>query len=227
MLPYAALKRITTWIFDLDNTLYPPEAGLYPQLTARVTQWLKLHLGLNDEQVLALQKRYLAQHGATLGGLVRDYKVDAEEFLDYVHRIDYSNVLPNPALAAAIAALPGRRVIHTNGSCAHAKRVLERLGIPEDAFEGIFDLHDTGYIAKPEMPAFLSLVMRYNLHPGECCFVEDSLRNLETARALGMQGLLVRYGEEAQEPVPHGCDDATDDLAAWLAEAGRQLKRMY
>lgn len=218
MLHHDALKRITTWIFDLDNTLYPPSVGLYPQLTARVTQWIKLHLGLSDAQVMALQKRYLEQHGATLGGLVLDYKVDAEDFLDYVHQIDYGNVQPNPALAKAIAALPGRRIIHTNGSAGHARHVLEKLGIPESVFEGIFDLHDSHYIAKPEMPAFLALVERYGLHPDECCFVEDSLRNLETARALGMTGLLVRYGADAEKPVPPGCDDATGDLAAWLTE---------
>jgi len=221
MLAPETLRRITTWIFDLDNTLYPPSAGLYPQLTARVTEWIRVHLGLTQEEIAVLQKRYLESHGATLGGLVLDFQVDAEEFLNYVHQIDYSGVMPDPALASALAALSGRKIIHTNGSSAHARHVLEKLGIPESLFDGIFDLHDSHYIAKPEIPAYLSLIAHFSLRPKDCCFIEDSLRNLETARAIGMKTLLVRYGDDAEKPVPPICDDATGNLAAWLAEVAR------
>ena len=222
MLKPAILKGIKTWIFDLDNTLYPPDAGLYPQLTVRVLSWMRDHLHLSDEQIRALQERYLDQHGATLAGLVREYDVDAADFLDFVHRIDYSGVVPNPALASAIATLSGQRLIHTNGSATHARNVLVRLGVSENLFAGIFDLADAGYVAKPERPAFDALVSRFGLEPSSCCFIEDSLRNLETAHAMGMTTLLVRTVGEAGKPVPPFCDDVTEDLAAWLADASRQ-----
>ncbi len=225
MLKEAALMAVKTWIFDLDNTLYPPEAGLYPQLTARVQAWMRDHLHLPDAEIAARQARYLDQHGATLSGLVREFDVDAADFLDFVHRIDYADVRPNPALAEAIAALPGRRLIHTNGSAAHVRNVLSRLGLAETLFEGIFDLADAGYVAKPERPAFDALVSRFGIEPASCCFIEDSLRNLETAHAMGMATLWVRYGEDLARPLPPYCDDATGDLAAWLAEAMARIAR--
>ncbi len=185
------LETTRVWIFDLDNTLYPAECNLFAEVDQRMGEYIAKFLGVPPEYARHLQKTYYRQFGTTLSGLMHVHKMLPEPFLDYVHDIDLS-VLPHaPELRAAIAQLPGRRLIFTNGSRRHAERVAEKLGVL-DMFEDIADIVACGYVPKPEAAAFEGVVARHGIAPAEAAMFEDMPHNLEAPHALGMATVLVK-----------------------------------
>ena len=214
------------WIFDLDNTLYPAECDLFAQVSQRMGAFVSELLQVPLEEARRIQKKYYYEHGTTLAGLMAIDKVDPHRFLDYVHDIDYSPVPAAPGLAAAIAALPGRRIIYTNGSRRHAERVAERLGITH-LFEEIFDIADAGFLPKPRAEAYDRFLARHGVDAGEAAMFEDLPANLEAPHALGMTTVLVHadlaedsiYSEiRAWAALPDHVHHATEDLATFLEE---------
>lgn len=147
----ADLRRIDTWIFDLDNTLYPMEGEVQVQLDARITAYVARETGLPPDEARALQKKYLHEHGTTLAGLMAYHGVDPYGFLEEVHDISLDSVAPDPALRAALERLPGRRLVFTNASAGHAERVLARLGYAE-LFEHVFHLEAADLTPNPRPP---------------------------------------------------------------------------
>ena len=143
--------HVSAWIFDLDNTLYPPDSGLWPAIEERITLFLIEHSGLDGASARALQRYYYRQHGTTLRGLVDEDNVLPADFLDFVHDIDRSGLPPNPALALEIARLPGRKLIFTNGSRDHALRTIEQLGL-DGLFEDASTLSPRASSPSPPMP---------------------------------------------------------------------------
>ena len=131
--------HIDTWVFDLDNTLYPHHVNLWQQVDARIGEFIGAFLKVPAEQARVIQKDYYRRYGTSMRGMMTEHGVHADDYLAYVHRIDHSPLEPNPAMGAAIAKLPGRKLILTNGSTDHAGAVLERLGIGEH-FEAVFDI---------------------------------------------------------------------------------------
>ena len=214
------LAEIETWIFDLDNTLYPTSCRLFDQIHARMTAFIAERFRLSPEAALARQKAYFREHGTTLRGLMVVDRVDPNEFLAYVHEIDLACVPPDPVLAAALAALPGRKIVHTNGSRRHAERLLDHLAIA-GAFCGIIDIADAGYEPKPALAGYYELLLRHAVTPGAALMVEDIARNLVPAAALGMTTAWVR------NPAEWGSDGAdgghihhvVDDLGQFLSAA--------
>ncbi len=178
------------WIFDLDNTLYPAECNLFAEVDTRMGEYIAKYLGVPFAHARHLQKSYYRQFGTTLAGLMRVHKMDPEKFLAYVHDIDLSVVEAAPELKAAIAALPGRKLIYTNGSRQHAERVAAKLGIL-DEFEDICDIIACEYVPKPEADAFECMVRRHGVASGEAAMFEDMPHNLEVPHALGMATVLV------------------------------------
>src|SRR5215470_11101633 len=142
-----SVDHVTDWVFDLDNTLYPARCNLFAQVDRRIGLFIEGLLGLEQGPARELQKRYFREHGTTLRGLMTHHGIDPRAFLDFVHEIDLAPVPPSPALDAALAALPGRKFIFTNGSVAHADRVMGRLGVAHH-FEGIFDIVAADYLPK-------------------------------------------------------------------------------
>ena len=140
--------RVTTWIFDLDNTLYPSECNLFAQVDQRMGQFIAELLGVSYEEAKRVQKDYYYRYGTTLAGLMREHKLPPERFLDFVHDIDLAPVCEAPELGAALARLPGRKFIFTNGSRAHAERVAEKLGVLHH-FDELFDIVAGDYVPKP------------------------------------------------------------------------------
>lgn len=226
----AKFRHVDIWVFDLDNTLYPSDSDLWPRIDARITLFL-LHLtGLDGLSARALQKYYYRRYGTTLRGLMLEHDVTAADFLAFVHDIDRSSLLPNHALAAAIKALPGRRLILTNGSREHALRTAEQLGIGE-MFEDIFDIVAADLVPKPAAETYQRFFDRHDVDPKRAAIFEDIAHNLAVPHARGMVTTLVvpRQGQrdfrEAWEKVGGGAahiDCVTDDLEGFLQTIRRQ-----
>jgi putative hydrolase of the HAD superfamily len=178
------------WVFDLDNTLYPAECNLFAEVDHRMGDFIAKYLGVPYEYARHLQKSYYRQFGTTLSGLMRVHKVQPAEFLAYVHDIDLSVVQASPELRREIERLPGRKLIYTNGSRAHAERVATRLGVL-DLFEDICDIVACDYVPKPEADAFKRMVERHGVAPQQAAMFEDMPMNLEAPHALGMTTVLV------------------------------------
>jgi putative hydrolase of the HAD superfamily len=179
------LAEIETWIFDLDNTLYPVSCRLFDQIHARMTRFIADRLELTPEAALAVQKTYFREHGTTLRGLMTVDRIDPEDFLAFVHEVDLSCVPRDPVLVAALSALPGRKIVHTNGSRSHAERVLDHLGITE-LFCGIVDIAAADYEPKPALAGYHELLRRHRVSPPTALMVEDMAKNLVPAAAMGM-----------------------------------------
>jgi len=193
-------------LFDLDNTLYPPERDLFSLIDVRINRYMEEVVGIDAAEVDGLRRRYWRDYGATLQGLVRHYAVDPEDYLHYVHDVDVAGRLrPDPVLRDTLAALPLPRYVFTNGSSDHAERVLAALGI-EDVFAGIFDIRIAGYRPKPNRDPYEEVLQSLGLSAGQCIMVEDSLANLQTAKALGMATVLVGEGPSAAHVDHHAPD---------------------
>jgi putative hydrolase of the HAD superfamily len=222
--PRARFAHVDTWVFDLDNTLYPPHSDLWPKIDDRMTVFMCHLFGLDGLSTRALQKYYYQRHGTTLRGLIDDYGLDPAAFLEFVHDIDRSNIAPNLTLAGAIAALPGRRLILTNGSRDHALRTCERLGFA-DLFEDVFDIVAANLLPKPHPDAYALFFERHGVDPARAAMFEDIARNLLVPHERGMVTTLVvpQEGardhrdpwETARQRPPH-VDFVTDDLDGFL-----------
>jgi len=147
--PKRTFAHIETWVFDLDNTLYPHHVNLWQQVDVRIRDFVAQYLKVSKEEAFKIQKDYYRRYGTTMRGMMTEHGLDADDFLAYVHEIDHSPLEPNPAMGAAIEKLPGRKLILTNGSRAHAGKVLERLGIGEH-FEDVFDIVSAELEPKPD-----------------------------------------------------------------------------
>jgi putative hydrolase of the HAD superfamily len=210
-----ALAPIRTWIFDLDNTLYPASVSLFPAIDARMTAYIADLLGLDPEAARRVQKQYFHAHGTTLAGLMADHGTDPHHFLDYVHDVEM-DVLEDLGLAALIGALPGRKLVFTNGDANYAARVLDRIGLA-DTFEAVHDVHATQYRPKPDPVAYQGLCDAYAIDPKTALFVEDMARNLAPAKAIGMTTVWIDNGSEQGPGVDRSYIDYTvADLGDWL-----------
>jgi putative hydrolase of the HAD superfamily len=212
----AELRRAAAWVFDLDNTLYPPACDLFDQVDVRMKEFIACFLGVDPEEAFRVQKRYFREHGTTLRGLMANHGMAPEPFLDYVHDVDLATVPASPRLSGALGRLPGRKLLFTNASAAYAGRVLDRLGITHH-FEVLFDIAAAGYVPKPEPVIYHQLVAEHGLDPRRTVMVEDMARNLVPAADLGMTTVWVRtdtpWGREGLGDHVH---HVVDDLVGWL-----------
>lgn len=213
----AALAHVRNWIFDLDNTLYPASADLFGLIDAKMTRFVQDLLGLDWAAARALQKDYFHAHGTTLSGLMANHEVDPQRFLAFVHDIEMDALTEDRRLIEAIARLPGRKLIFTNGDAAYAGRVLARLGL-SDSFEGVHDIHACAYQPKPHPAAYESMATAFGIDPAQSLFVEDMARNLKPAKAIGMATVWVNNGsEQAREADDRAyVDYEVADLGEWL-----------
>jgi len=227
----ARFGHVTTWAFDLDNTLYPPDSGIWPKIDERITLFLINLFGLDGQSARALHKHYYLQHGTTLRGLVEENIDEAEGFLEFVHDIDRSALEPNPALAREVAALPGRKLIFTNGSRNHAILTARQLGL-EGLFEDAFDIVDSGLRPKPLEAAYDAFFARYDIDPRSAAMFEDVAKNLAVPKARGMTTTLVtakpgqtdhREAHDRSGADNGHADFVTDDLSGFLGRVNALL----
>lgn len=183
-------------LFDLDNTLYAPEHDLFSLIDCRINRFMEEVVGIAADDVDPLRRYYWQEYGVTLQGLIRHFEVDPEAYLHYVHDVDVTSRLgADPALAVILADLPQRKVIFTNGSSAHAERVLAALGIRQ-AFEAVFDIRIANYLPKPFSAPYEEVLARLGTSPASCVMIEDVAKNLAPAKALGMGTILVGGSDE-------------------------------
>lgn len=201
------LAHIDCWIFDLDNTLYPPSTDLFGLIDQRMGAYIARLLGCAPDEARRVQKRYFLEQGTTLAGLMRHHGVDPYDFLEFVHDIDLSRLRIDPALVAHIAALPGRKLVYTNGDAPYARRVLDRLGLG-DQMETVHDIHAADYRPKPDPHGYALLRDELGIDLARAAFFEDMARNLRPAKALGMTTVWLNNGSEAGG---HGHDDGFVD----------------
>jgi putative hydrolase of the HAD superfamily len=212
------LANIETWIFDLDNTLYPGTCQLYTEIEQRMAAFIMAELKLDHAGAHSLRRRFLERHGTTLKGLMIEFGMAPQRFLDYVHDIDLSTVAEDHALGAAIAGLPGKKLIFTNGTRRHAERVLNRLGLTKH-FSAIHDIVACDYSPKPHPAAYAGFVRKYEIEPKRAAMIEDMARNLPPAAALGMTTIWVKGGPHAaDEGHARQIDFVVEDLTRFLAE---------
>ena len=207
------LQHVQHWVFDLDDTLYPPEAAVMALVQGRINDFMIRACGLEPEAARTLQKRYLTDHGTTLAGLMLNHRVDPRAFLDEVHEVSLDNLMPDPVLREGLLRLPGRRLVFTNGSARHAERVLEKMALA-DLFEDVFHIEAADLIPKPDPRAFHGLIRRHGVEPRAAAFFEDTARNLEPAAQLGMTTILV--GPRALTDAPPYVDHRTERLPPFL-----------
>ena len=209
--------RVDCWIFDLDYTLYPPSANLFSQIDVRMGRFIAELLGCDPDEAKRVQKMYFHDHGTTLAGLMHYHAINPREFLDYVHDIDMTVLAGVPRLADRLLALPGRRLIFTNGDDAYAGRVLDALGLG-DCFDGLWDIHAMAYRPKPETSAYAGIVDAFAIDPARAVFVEDSARNLTPAKRIGMQTVWIdvasEWGSRAKDDA--AIDLRINDIGQWL-----------
>ncbi len=212
----ADLSHVATWLFDLDNTLYPLETGLGIDISERITTYVEQLTGLPREAARTLQKRYLDEHGLTLKGLMLNHGVDPNHYHETFVDLSLEVLARDPVLIHAIERLPGRRIVFTNADAGHASRVLAHLGLAA-LFHEVFHIESADFIPKPDPESLRRLVAAYALRPPETCFFEDRAMNLEPAKALGMTTVLVGLG--AEENADAFVDHRAPSLAPFLAAA--------
>ena len=214
--PAPDLRHIDTWLFDLDNTLYPAESGFMGQIEARMTAFVAKVTGLPADQAYDLQKSYLAQHGLTLRGMMLNHGVDPQDFHALFHDMSLDALAHDPDLVAALEQLPGRRVIFTNADDVHAVRVLKHLKL-DHLFDEVFHIGSFGFRPKPDPEAFVQMIADHAIDPARTAFFEDAERNLAPAADLGMTTVLV--GPHAQASTAPFVHYRTDSLASFLRDA--------
>ncbi|MBS0249372.1 MAG: pyrimidine 5'-nucleotidase [Proteobacteria bacterium] len=216
--------HVETWVFDLDNTLYPHHL-LWQQVDDRIRAYVAEFLKVTADEAFRVQKDYYKRYGTTMRGLMTEHGLNPDHYLDYVHQIDHSPLEPNPALGDALEKLSGRKLILTNGTVAHADAVLKRLQIDKH-FEDVFDIVAAELEPKPKAITYERFLKRHGVDPMKAAMFEDLSRNLEVPHALGMATVLVVpsgqrevFREEWElegRGDPH-VDYVTDDLARFLA----------
>ena len=213
-----ALAHIDTWIFDLDNTLYPARCNLFERIDARMTAYVSRLLNVDPVEARRVQKLYFHGHGTTLAGLMAEHEIDPHDFLADVHDIEMDVLEHDAPLAAALARLPGRKLVFTNGDRPYALKVLDRLGLG-GSFEGVHDIVAMELRPKPDPGAYRGLCEAFAIDPTRALFVEDMARNLPPAKAIGMTTVWIDNGsEQAPGVAPDGIDYRIAELGPWLHE---------
>jgi putative hydrolase of the HAD superfamily len=212
--------HVDSWVFDLDDTLYPRSIGIHHQMKQRVVLFIADHMKIDHAAAEAVHIDYYTRYGATLQGLIERHGVAPHAFLDFIHDVDLSALTHNDDLIAALQALPGRRVIFTNASKGHAAAALDAMGMA-DLFDAIGSIEDSDFIGKPHLSAFSGFFAAHGIDPATSAMFEDRVGNLEVPHELGMKTVLVVESEIGDVDAfmrPRHVDAVIADLTAFLGE---------
>ncbi len=214
-MPKQHFTHVDTWVFDLDNTLYPPEARLFDQIEVKMTDYVMATLGVDRAEADHLRNKYWHDHGTTLAGLMNEHGIDPDPYLVAVHEISLDLLEPDAALDARIRALPGRKIVYTNGCAPYAERVIAQRGLA-GAFDAVYGVEHAGFLPKPQQQAFEAVFARDGVVPQRAAMFEDEARNLAAPHAMGMRTVHVAPEAQALDHVHHHTDDLTDFLGRLL-----------
>ena len=212
----ASFDHVRSWVFDLDNTLYPPEARLFDQIEVRMTAWVAETLNVSSAEADRLRKHYWQKYGTTLAGLMEEHSADPRPYLVDVHDISLDHLETDTKLLEAIKALPGRRIVYTNGSEPYARRVLRARGL-EEAFDAVYGVEHAEFRPKPERQAFESVFKKDGLDPSTSAMFEDEPRNLAVPFAMGMRTTHVAPTAAQHDFIHHHTRNLTDFLSQIIA----------
>ncbi|MEI7804130.1 MAG: pyrimidine 5'-nucleotidase [Hyphomicrobiales bacterium] len=216
--------HVETWVFDLDNTLYPHHLNLWQQVDERIRAYLVDYLKVGADEATRVQKDYYKRYGTTMRGMMAEHGMMPDDYLEFVHQIDHSPLEPNPALGEALKKLQGRKLILTNGTRKHADAVMKKLAVHEH-FEDIFDIVAAELEPKPSAVTYERFLAQHKVDAAKAAMFEDLARNLETPHALGMTTVLVvpegtrevfREDWELEGRDAAHVDHLTDDLVGFL-----------
>ena len=187
-----SLSLIKTWIFDLDNTLYPPEENIFSQIDQKMTSFIADNLKISNEEAFNIQKQNFIDHGTTLAGFMNsgNDKIDPDKFLEFVHDINLNSLQEDSNLRKILLLLPGKKYIFTNGTKKHAENVLKKLNL-ENIFQSIFGIKEANYLPKPNLETYNLFLKTYKIDPKTSIMFEDMGRNLIPAKELGMKTVLL------------------------------------
>ena len=188
-------NKINTWIFDLDNTLYSADSGIFQQVHILMGDFVSQHLNIELQEAKILQKKYYKQHGTTLRGMMDNHGIDPDHFLNEVHKLDYSIIAPNKDLNQQLEKLKGRKIIYTNANRQHVNDVLERLELTH-MFKEIFDIKNANYIPKPEITPYQQIIKNFNIDTSSAIMFDDIAKNLVPAKNVGLTSVWVDAGYE-------------------------------
>ena len=214
---HSRFDHIDSWIFDLDLTLYGPEANIMAQVRDRIALYVERYFNISSDAAHHIRHTYWKKYGTTLGGLMAEHSVDPHGYLDFVHDVDMSLLLPAPDLRGQIEALPGRKLIFTNADAPYAHQVLVARGL-DGVFEDIFDIHRMQHVPKPASASYDRLCNELHIDPTRALFVEDSAHNLGPAKALGMTTIWVNHdiAVDRRDAEPF-IDLEIADISGWLS----------
>jgi len=188
------LTKIKYWLFDLDNTLYSGQTKVFDQVDKKMSSFISKKLNVSLEEAKKIQKEYFHKYSTTLTGMIKHHKIDADEFLEFVHDVDLGFLKQDKSLENEISKIEGKKIIFTNGSKAHATNVTKKIGI-DKLFDGVFDIVESNFIPKPSMEAYKILIEKYKIEPQYCILIEDIARNLKPAYELGMKTVWIKNEE--------------------------------
>ena len=213
------LKEIKYWLFDLDNTLYSGDTKVFDQVDKKMSKFISDKLSVSIEEAKKIQKNYFHEYNTTLNGMIKNHKIDANEFLEFVHDVNLDFLQKDELLKDQINRLNGKKIIFTNGSKAHAANVTKRIGI-DKLFDGVFDIVDSNFYPKPSIEPYKKIIENYNIEPEYCIFFEDIARNLKPAHELGMKTVWIKNKEPwaAKYSNAEFINYRTDNLANFLKE---------
>ncbi|GAA3607519.1 pyrimidine 5'-nucleotidase [Gibbsiella greigii] len=208
---HQAMLQISDWIFDLDNTLYPKNSGLWGQVDARITAWITHFFDISEAEAMAIRKDYFLRYGTALRGLMKEYQVKPEEYLDYIYKIDYSVLSRDSLLQSQLASIPGRKIIFTSSPKWHATQVLEVLGISSQITD-IFDIADAGYVPKPAEQTYERFIDKFGIVPEHAIMFEDTLANLSIPKVFGMKTVFITTSMQHEDH--YACENVNDFFKA-------------
>ncbi|WP_299546082.1 pyrimidine 5'-nucleotidase [uncultured Tateyamaria sp.] len=211
-MPADDFAHVHSWVFDLDNTLYPPAVRLFDQIEVRMAAYVMEALKVSRAEADRLRKHYWRTHGTTLAGLMREHEIDPLPFLEDVHDISFDQLSPDADLAARIDTLPGRKIVYTNGCAPYAERVLAARGL-SGKFDAIYGIEHADFQPKPDRAAFDRVFGRDGLEPERGAMFEDEPRNLAVPHAMGMRTVHVAPSRADGDHIHHHTDDLVDFLS--------------
>ena len=212
-----SFHSIKFWLFDLDNTLYSGNTKVFDQVDKKMSKYISEKLNISIDQAKEIQKSYFYEYNTTLNGMIKNHKIDANEFLEYVHDINIDFLQKDISLGEELKKLEGKKIIFTNGSRKHAKNVTEKIGIDE-YFDDVFDIVDSNFVPKPSIEPYQKLVDKHKIDPKLCVFIEDIARNLKPAYEMGMKTIWIENDEPWAKKYSDGnfIDYKTNNLSEFL-----------
>ena len=218
------VNKIDTWIFDLDNTLYSADSGIFQQVHQLMGKFIQEFLNIDLQKAKEIQKKYYKEHGTTLRGLMDNYGVDPDHFLEEVHKLDYSIVSSNDKLNEELKKLKGKKIIYTNANMTHTLNVLERIKL-SNFFDEIFDIKMANYIPKPEIKPYEQIIKDFDLNPSTSAMFDDIAKNLVPAKKVGFTSIWINAGyENFSDDIKSSnkyLDFETNDLCIFLEKVNK------